>query len=293
MFVNRSMPLRVLDEWLAADDPTAGNIWLVHGMPGIGKTTTVLAWARQARDRFPDGQLFVHFPALRDQVGADVSEAVATCLRALGVGGEFLPDSLAARAELFRAVSADRRLLLVLDNVACPAQIRPLISRGSGSVVVATSRSRLGELVGDGARFLHLQPLSAEDGLALLADRCGQQLIEADRPAAVRLVELCGGVPLALQMVAALLRNGPKQTVNSLLSELESTAEWLQGIPPRYPAAPLADRAVGAALDLVYQQLPPPPPTRPGSTASWAGYPPERSACRQPRSPQILPRHRP
>ncbi|MFC7794233.1 hypothetical protein [Streptomyces cinereoruber] len=159
-FVNRTADLSELDRWFGPPAPSASGapppvgIGVLHGLPGVGKTATAWHWAAGTRERYPDGQLYVDFAALRGQSGGDVSEAVAMCLRGLGVLDTYMPASLQERAALFRTRTADRRLLVVLDDVGDPAQVRPLVPKGPGSAVLVTSTSALGELALDGARIL-------------------------------------------------------------------------------------------------------------------------------------------
>ncbi|MFD9904223.1 NB-ARC domain-containing protein [Streptomyces sp. NPDC059063] len=259
-FSNRSAELAVLDQAFAVEDDGSGRVRVsaLDGMPGVGKTTTAWHWADRARDRFPGGQLYVDYAALRRQVGdaaalgADVSEALAWCLRGLGVPDAWIPASLAERAGLFRSCSADRCVLVVIDDVSGPAQVRPLIPKGRGSAVLVTSHGRLGELALDGARLISVEPLDAHGGLALLADRCGEQAVAAERAAAERLVELCGGLPVALQVVAARLLTDAALTMASLAAELDDEAARLAGMSLHGE-----ERSVSTALGPAYRQLPP------------------------------------
>ncbi|MFC7650118.1 hypothetical protein ACFQX6_64625 [Streptosporangium lutulentum] len=52
------------------------------------------------------------------------------------------------RASQLRAILAERRCLLVLDNAADEAQIRPLLPGPGAGMVVVTSRRTLGGLEG-------------------------------------------------------------------------------------------------------------------------------------------------
>ncbi len=164
-------------------------------MPGVGKTAIACCWAEKARAQFPDGQIYVDYAMLRSRAGGDVSEAVAMCLRALGVDDAYIPKSLEERTSLFRSRTADRRVLVLLDDVNQPAQVRPLVPKGPGSAMLVTSNGKLSELAMDGARPVYLDPFDMDSGLRLLADRCGEAAVEAERHAAERLVGFCGGLP--------------------------------------------------------------------------------------------------
>ncbi|MEW1720278.1 NB-ARC domain-containing protein [Streptomyces sp. NPDC093109] len=252
--VNRLEELSSLDgavsELMRGPSPVGFHV--ISGIPGVGKTTLVCRWADQARDRFPDGQIFVDYAALRGHTaGGDVSAAVAMCLRALGVCDINIPESLADRTALFRTRTAGRRILVVLDDVNQPAQVGPLVPKGMGSVVLVTSNGRLGELALDGACLMSLAPLNMASGLRLLADRCGEEAVAADRRAAERLVEFCAGLPKALHLVAARLLTNHRLTMGALAEELADEARRLRGLSLG------GKHSVSAVLDLTYRSLPP------------------------------------
>ncbi|MFE7120720.1 NB-ARC domain-containing protein [Streptomyces sp. NPDC057654] len=260
-FVNRVRELADLDRLLSGggsgsgEDDSGIGLGLLTGLPGIGKTATACRWAQLSRDLFPDGQIYIDFSALRDGEGGDVSEAVGMGLRALGVMDAYMPKSLAERTALFRTRSAGRRMLVVLDDVNHPAQVRPLVPKGPGSAVLITSNARLGELALDGARLMPLDPLDHEGGMRLLAARCGEEAVAAERTAAERLVELCGGLPVALRVVAARLAASPRLTMTALAAELADETRRLTGMALR--GKQRGEHSVSAALGPAYRELEP------------------------------------
>ncbi|MEU7022479.1 NB-ARC domain-containing protein [Streptomyces sp. NPDC046203] len=287
-FVDRHEPLAVLDEVFAyapgEDAPGHCPIGVFSGLPGIGKTAAASQWAHRNQRLFPGGQLFVDFAALRADsgresgrsggggavgavgavggAGGDVSEALAGCLRALGVQDAYLPASFVERAALYRELSGKRgRLLVVLDDVTSPAQVTALVPQGDGSALLATSTWQLGELVLDGASLLPLDVLDADSALELLTALCGPRRIADDPAAAARLVDLCGGLPLAVRLCAARLLTRRNLTLARLADELSDEQSRLDriavsGAPARTPTSAREERTVSAALDLVYRDLP-------------------------------------
>ncbi|MEU2713273.1 NB-ARC domain-containing protein [Streptomyces sp. NPDC007205] len=234
---------------------------VLAGLPGVGKTAIACRWADKERDRFPDGLFYVDYAALRDEsavgaaMGADVSQALTGILRALMGSDEHIPATLAELTRQYTAHSRDRRILVLIDNVTLPAQVRPLIPSGPGSTVVVTSHNKLGELVAvDGAELIALKPLDAEGGLKLLADHLGERTVTADRASAERLVELCGGLPVALRIVAARLLSDEFLTPADLAGELDDEAERLEGM-----SLPGGSHSVSAVLGPSYRLLPPGP----------------------------------
>lgn len=259
-YSNRRAELAVLNETLGTRTGVSGvGVDVLDGLPGVGKTAMAWRWAELAQERFPDGQLYVDFAALRDQItpmtgpGGDVSEALAMCLRALPGGDIGMPASLVERTNQFRSRTASLRILLVLDDVNQPGQVRALIPKGPGSAVLATSQSRLGELAMEhGARLISIRPLDAHGGLELLKDRLGAQAVAAERQAAQRLVELCGGLPVALQVVAARLASDDGLGMTDLAAELDDEAGRLAGL-----ALDGEESSVSAVLGPSYRLLPP------------------------------------
>ncbi|MEW2071410.1 NB-ARC domain-containing protein [Streptomyces sp. NPDC007346] len=254
-FINRTEGLATLDGWLAPEEGGTGvGFAALHGPPGVGKTALVSRWAQQGRERFPGGQIYVDFAALRGETaGADVSEAARCCLRSLGVDDAYIPASFADRVRLLRSLSAERRLLVFLDNVSEPGQAAALIPKGKGSFLVVAGGSGLGELALDGARLMAVEPLDRDSALELLAERCGARRIAADPASAQRLVELCDGLPVALHVVAGRLAARPRLTLAALTAELAVESRRLAGMSLG------KERSVSAAFDLVYRELAPEP----------------------------------
>ncbi|MGW4549270.1 ATP-binding protein [Streptomyces violaceorubidus] len=231
---------------------------VLYGLPGVGKSAMAWRCAERTRGRFPDGQLYVDFAALRDQAaaatGGDVSEALAMCLRALPGGHLGIPDSLLDRANLYRSRTAGLRILLVLDDVSQAAQVRALVPKGPGSAVLVTSQGGMGELaVHDGARMVPVRPLDEHHGLRLLTDWCGAEAVEADQEAAKHLVRLCGGLPVALRVAAArLVTDEHAMSIAELAAELDDEAHRLAGL-----ALDGEESSVSAVLGASYRMLPP------------------------------------
>jgi tetratricopeptide (TPR) repeat protein len=139
-----------VQQLLEAEQATAVVISAIAGKAGVGKTALAVHVAHRLRPRFSDGQLYVNLRGTEAQA-RDPAEVLAEFLRALGVEGSAVPERLEERMRLFRAWLADWRVLVVLDNAASEAQVRPLLPGGPGCGVLVTSRTRLG---GAGGRTL-------------------------------------------------------------------------------------------------------------------------------------------
>ncbi|MGW2651250.1 NB-ARC domain-containing protein [Streptomyces sp. NPDC001393] len=243
-------------------EPDRVRLAVLAGLPGVGKTALACRWADTRREHFPDGLFYVDYAALRDDsaVGAAMgaaatSQALASILRALLGSDAHVSERFEELRRQYETHSRGRRMLVLIDNVTMAAQVRALIPTGPGSTVMVTSHSKLGELVAtDGAELIDLKPLDAPGGLKLLSDQCGQDVVAAETAAAERLVELCGGLPVALRIVATRLTTGDAPTLTYLAQELADEAERLQGI-----SLPGGDHSLSAVLGPSYRLLPPGP----------------------------------
>lgn len=187
-------------------------------MAGVGKSALALYVAHQVRERFPDGQLHLNLHGATPGVPPLApGQALAALLRDLGVDPRHIPGHPDAAAALLRSLLAPTRTLLVLDDAASAAQVRPLLPGGPGCAVIVTSRSPLTTL--DGARRFPLGPLTGEDSAALLRAVSGREEIGAGHP----LVGLTGRLPLALRVVAARLAARRALTPDVLAGQLAAT----------------------------------------------------------------------
>ena len=99
----------------------------ISGMGGVGKTTVTLAWLQSLRPAFPGGQLYADLGAQSPGGPEDTGAVMSRFLRALGVPARQVPSALAERTALYRSLTADRRLVVLLDDAATAAQVRPLL----------------------------------------------------------------------------------------------------------------------------------------------------------------------
>ncbi|ASR39808.1 hypothetical protein BAY61_30165 [Prauserella marina] len=206
-FVGRETELTELDGLLTGG--SAAVISAVAGTAGVGKTALAVRWAHRMRDRFPDGQLYVDLRGFGPDQPVSPEDALAGFLRALGLDGAAIPQELAERAARFRTLVAESRMLIVLDNARTVEQVRPILPGTSSCFVVVTSRNALaGLVVREGAHRIDLDRLSSRDALDLLRELLGER-VDAEPGAAMALVDRCARLPLALRIIAELVRSRP------------------------------------------------------------------------------------
>ncbi len=175
---------------------------VISGPGGMGKTALAVHAAQESIERYPDGQLYLE---LRGTAGAvlDTGDILAQFLRAFGVPS--VPDTVGERLAAYRTLLSERRVLLVLDDVTDGAQVEVLVPANPGSGVVITARQRLPEISG-AHHVAPLEPLERPAATELflhVVRRAGIDL-ETDPVSVDRIVDLCGGLPLALRIAGAL-----------------------------------------------------------------------------------------
>jgi DNA-binding SARP family transcriptional activator/tetratricopeptide (TPR) repeat protein len=234
-FVGRTRELQQLATFLDNPSHTGGGtvvITAIGGTAGVGKTALALHWAHHIADRFPDGQLYVNLRGFDPtNTPMDPAEALNGFLHALGVPTERMPTTVDTQAGLFRSLTADRRLLVVLDNVRDAEHVRPLLPASSTCLVVLTSRNQLADLTAhEGAHPITLDVLSAQEARALLAQYLGYNRVEADPNAVTDLIEQCAQLPLALAIVAARANSHPSFALQAFAKELADVHTRLAGL---------------------------------------------------------------
>lgn len=230
-------------------EPGTVVISAIDGMAGIGKSALAIHVAHRLRSRFPDGQLFIdlhgHTPGIAPLAAG---EALDWFLRSLGVPPQLIPQGLDEKAAFYRDRLADTRTLILLDNAAGVAQVRPLLPATPGCLVLVTSRRRLTGL--DDAHALALDQLSHAEAVALLHSVAGPNRLPAEHPAIGELITLCGHMPLALRVTAARLRHRPALRLEDIVEQLRDERGRLDYLQDE-------DRDLTAVFDSSYAALPP------------------------------------
>jgi hypothetical protein len=194
---------------------TAPRIVALTGMPGVGKTALAVHAAHLLRCCYPDGQFFADLSAT-----ADPRVVLESFLRSTGLAGDQVPDDLDGRSRLFRSWCADRKVLVVLDDVRSARQVQALLPSGSRCGVLLSSRAPLYGV--SGARIVELGPLPANDAMALLETVAGKRMAGDDRITAHRIVDLCDRIPTAVRAIGAKLALSTRLSLDSALLQLSS-----------------------------------------------------------------------
>ncbi|MFJ9434242.1 AfsR/SARP family transcriptional regulator [Streptomyces sp. NPDC101490] len=248
-FSGRDDLLARLEEALEEDTETSYALRIVSitGRGGVGKTTLAVHFGHSLAKRFPDGQMFAKLrgPSAQPILPTRILERF---LRSLGITGSGMPSTIEERAELFRNLVADRRMLIVLDDAIDEEQVRWLLPGSSNCPVLITSRSRLAGL--EGASCVQTDVFSTEQALQLLSRILGPERVHGELPSALQLIELCGNLALALRIVAARLVTRPHWPLSKLVARLRDERQRLDELTH-------GGVGVRAGLAMVYEGLPP------------------------------------
>lgn len=223
---------------------TDGGVCVVSGMGGVGKTELAVRCAHRLESTFADGCLYVDLHASTPgRRPTDPAEVLERLLRMLDVPGDEIPADVNDRAALYRSRLHGRSVLLVLDNAAGAAQVRPLLPAEPKCRVLVTSRNRLPSL--DGAVHVPLDPLSDVDAARLFASIAN---VDAEDTAVHSIVERCGYLTLAVRIAAARLRAHASWDLAELYRRLTDEADWLAQLDD-------GERSLTATLELSVRDL--------------------------------------
>lgn len=217
----------------------------IHGMGGIGKTVLATAAVRDERIRahFTDGILWL-------TLGQEprLLKLQATIARLLGIHEQPVVD-IDSGAQRLKSLLADKKILLVLDDVWSATDAFALSVVGPGGRLLLTTRDRR-ILASIGAEEQSLDVLSAEQSIELLASCVGENAGDLAPEAAV-VARQCGYLPLALSIVGAMVRCDVASWTDIL--ELLDQCD-LDEIEHRFPHYPYP--SVLRALDVSVRVLP-------------------------------------
>ncbi|WP_225729168.1 MULTISPECIES: tetratricopeptide repeat protein [unclassified Nocardia] len=222
VFVNRESDFEWMEDFWASE---ATRVGVCTGLPGVGKTAFVRRCVERADGVFGDGELHVDFGAERAE-RTSVADALAQCLRALGVHPEVMPTTAAERANRLRTLTARKSVLIVLDNVTAPAEVLPFLPNSATSAVLVISTSRLTELLLEGAAVRELRPLDDAAGAHLIIELVGARA-HSEPEAVSELVGQCAGLPVALTVAAAKLRSRPGLRIHALVAAITADERGL------------------------------------------------------------------
>ncbi|HJP76205.1 MAG TPA: ATP-binding protein [Pseudonocardiaceae bacterium] len=194
-FANHQRLRQEILDFAGSAAATQPKIAVLTGPPGIGKTALALRTAHDLPE--PEIRLYARLDTDPEAPGA-AADILGQFLVDLGMDPAAVPDRISARANAFRARTAGRQVLLIIDGATTAAQVRALLP-ADGLVLVTEARP-----LSIDARNFALPPLDTDAARTLLAGTEPDHVEE--------IIELAQGNPLLLRIAAALPAGTPPGT---------------------------------------------------------------------------------
>lgn len=232
-FIGRESEIDLLKKWVVQERQ---QLIFISGFGGIGKTTFAMELSRRIAGEFN----FVILKSLASAIAPD--ELLTQCLQTfMDSPSDYIPDSTQEKIDLFAEYLEKYRCLVILDNFETVLKkgesdqfvkgfdayeniIEAICTRRHNSCVILTTRERPSILI-DYEKRLHivkgysLGGMNVEDVKILLET----ENIEASDDNWATLVHRCSGNPLAIKMVAKLVKESYDSNLVRYLSEERGT----------------------------------------------------------------------
>lgn len=189
----------------------------LQGMGGIGKSilAAVVAHDNQIRDEFPDGIIWASLGQ-----NPTIVEVQSDILKNFD---EFMdtPTSPKHGLSLLESKFRNKKILLILDDVWDADIINKYfnISFEESCLLITTRNSQI--LTSIDAEECKIDLLSQEQSLQLLRKQSKWKDSIALPESAEEIAEQCGGLPLALSMIGAMLKDKPSNRWEKVLEDLK------------------------------------------------------------------------
>ena len=224
-------------------------------MGGIGKTVLAESLVRDdvVQQAFPDGIVWI--TARRETKRAYVEQMREV---ARGIGDDLNRDhSALACQHAYRTAIAGKAALIIVDDVWSKSDIEPFLAESRRSRLLFTTRdASIGRFVG--ARQQTAELLGPAESRQLLAawagypDRSSGAISSEQELVLDQIIAECGGLPLALSLIGAVLRDaGPEAWIDTL--DLLRKAD-LSAIEEQLPPG---QGSFFKAVEVSFRRLPP------------------------------------
>lgn len=253
-FVGRRVELDRIAQWVRsarASTETRPVVVVLHGEPGVGRTTLALRAAQALRDQFRGACVVDLRGGGASESPLPTREALLHLMNRLGAPreqllfreGSSVEQQVRRLGELYHQHVQGTPVAVVLDDAVDAAQVRMLVPERSESLVLVTAREPL-ELPGDLAAWVYQLPV------ARLSQEAGAELVRSAGADAAG----AAGTPTGAAPAAPY----PQETVRALLALGAGLPLALRVLAPLGDVgeAPDPGGSLDTVLDLAYAALP-------------------------------------
>jgi RecA/RadA recombinase len=217
---------------------TQGKVIHIYGPPGVGKTTAAIKIAHVVRDDFPDGVLWYRMDTTSSK---DIFISISHLL------GKDLPPSknIEVQASFIRSLLSQKKLLLILDNVAMKNDMHLLLPIVSSSVIILSRYKNL--YIPANSLDIALKSFTKKEVVTLYENVLKKEYVKKYHHELIQISQLVGDLPLAVHLFAKQLQQS-KTSPSELLHAMQKEEISLGNLP-------YENKNLFVAIEICYQNL--------------------------------------